>query len=437
MNSLNSLKALFNQIATAHLQIQDFSWGPELVISSMQDAKFPLFHVIPQSASVQLNTVTHVLSLLVVDQVRGDDLQMHDDVSSDSQQILVDIKRLLEFTDIEWLSLTNNPNLTPIESAYSDKVTGWTMTLNIQVDLSLGVCDIPALPPWTCFDPTNPCSGGDGPQGPQGPAGSGGGGTGSGAQGPQGPIGFQGFTGFQGPLGFQGEIGSTGFGFQGPQGSVGVQGPVGGGGTGSGTQGLQGPQGFIGFQGDAGFQGFIGFQGDIGFQGNTGSDGFGFQGPQGSIGFQGPAGGGGTGSGSQGPQGLQGPQGFQGITGGGSPLGSFGITVDGNGGVISTGVKGYLTIPYNATITGWDIFGDQSGSCVIDIWKDSYGNFPPTVADTITGTEKPTLSSQQKNQDNNLTTWTTGLSAGDVLAFNVSSATTVTRVNLHVKVTKL
>jgi len=117
--------------------------------------------------------------------------------------------------------------------------------------------------------------------------------------------------------------------------------------------------------------------------------------------------------------------------------GSFGITINGNGSVISTGVMGYVTIPYNCTITGWDIFADQSGSCVIDLWKDTYANFAPTIADSITGTEKPTLSTQQKNQNNSLTSWSTTITAGDIIAFNVNSATTVKRVNVIIKVTKI
>ena len=116
--------------------------------------------------------------------------------------------------------------------------------------------------------------------------------------------------------------------------------------------------------------------------------------------------------------------------------GSFGITIDGGGSAITTGVKGYITIPYNCTITGWDIFSDVSGSIVVDVWKDTYANFPPTVADTIAGSEKPTLSSQVKNQDNSLSTWTTSVSSGDIIAFNVDSASTLTRVNLTIKVLK-
>ena len=76
---------------------------------------------------------------------------------------------------------------------------------------------------------------------------------------------------------------------------------------------------------------------------------------------------------------------------------------------------------------------DQSGSIVIDVWKDSFGNFPPTVADTIAGTEKPTLSSQQAAQDLSLSTWSQDIDAGDVLAFNVDSASTVAQVPLTLR----
>jgi hypothetical protein len=119
----------------------------------------------------------------------------------------------------------------------------------------------------------------------------------------------------------------------------------------------------------------------------------------------------------------------------GSTSGSFGITIDGAGSTITTGEKGYAIIPYNGTITGWTMIADQSGNCVIDVWKTSSGNIP-LFSDTITGTEKPTLSSQQINSDLTLTSWTTGVNAGDVIAFNVDSVSTITRVNLSIYITK-
>lgn len=117
-----------------------------------------------------------------------------------------------------------------------------------------------------------------------------------------------------------------------------------------------------------------------------------------------------------------------------STPGSFGITVDGGGQAITTGVKGFVSIPYDCTIIGWDLFADQSGSIVFDVWKRAYASFPPTVSQTITASAKPTLSSVQKNSDSTLTGWTTSVSAGDVIGFNVDSATTVTRANLILRV---
>lgn len=114
---------------------------------------------------------------------------------------------------------------------------------------------------------------------------------------------------------------------------------------------------------------------------------------------------------------------------------SFGITIDGGGSAITTGVKGYVTVPYTGTITQWTLLADQSGSIVIDVWKDTYANYPPTVADTIAGSEKPTLTAATNNRDTNLTTWTTAVTAGDVIGFKVDSAATVTRVTLVIEMT--
>lgn len=112
---------------------------------------------------------------------------------------------------------------------------------------------------------------------------------------------------------------------------------------------------------------------------------------------------------------------------------SINFIIDGGGSAITTGVKGFIELPFAMTIEGWTVLGDQSGSIVVDVWKDTYGNFPPTAADTIAGTEKPTLSTAVKNQDLALSSWTTAVAAGDIFGFNVDSITTVTRVTVAVR----
>jgi hypothetical protein len=114
------------------------------------------------------------------------------------------------------------------------------------------------------------------------------------------------------------------------------------------------------------------------------------------------------------------------------------VIIDGGGSTITTGVKFDLEVPYNATVTAWDIFGDTTGSIVVDIWQDTYANFPPTVADTITTSEKPTISASNKGQDTSLNS-TNGWSVtqGRILRFNVDSVTTLTRVTIALKVTRV
>lgn len=112
---------------------------------------------------------------------------------------------------------------------------------------------------------------------------------------------------------------------------------------------------------------------------------------------------------------------------------TFGITIDGGGSAITTGVKGDITIPFTCYVDSWYLTADQAGSIVIDVWKDTLANFPPTVADTIAGTEKPTLSGAAFNSDTSLTTWTSSIASNDVIRFNVDSAATVTRATLVIK----
>jgi len=103
---------------------------------------------------------------------------------------------------------------------------------------------------------------------------------------------------------------------------------------------------------------------------------------------------------------------------------------DGNGAVVVANSKLYIRCDYAATITKATVLADLTGSCVIDIWKDTYANYPPTVADTITAAAKPTLSSAIKAEDATLTGWTTAVTAGDTFVFNVDSATTVTKLTV-------
>lgn len=115
-----------------------------------------------------------------------------------------------------------------------------------------------------------------------------------------------------------------------------------------------------------------------------------------------------------------------------------GVVIGDGTNVISTGVSGFVSCPVAGTITKVRLLSSDaaatSGSIVIDIWKDTYANYPPVVGDTITASAKPTITTAIKSEDATLTGWTTVVAAGDVFGFNVDSVTSLKRVTVELTV---
>lgn len=110
---------------------------------------------------------------------------------------------------------------------------------------------------------------------------------------------------------------------------------------------------------------------------------------------------------------------------------SINFVIDGGGSAITNGQKGHLEIPFAVVLDRWTILLDQSGSISLEVWKDSYANFPPTNADTI-NTDPYTVTSATKNTGSTLGTSST-INAGDILAYNVISAATATRATIALR----
>jgi hypothetical protein len=103
---------------------------------------------------------------------------------------------------------------------------------------------------------------------------------------------------------------------------------------------------------------------------------------------------------------------------------TIGVTVDGSGGVITAGIKGYVRVPYACTITSWSIITNVTGGTLsFDIWRAN--NAIPTVGTPLVGGgTKPNIGGQITSSAP--VGWTsTTLVANDVLAFNVEAGATV------------
>jgi hypothetical protein len=121
---------------------------------------------------------------------------------------------------------------------------------------------------------------------------------------------------------------------------------------------------------------------------------------------------------------------------------TLGTTVDGSGGTVTVGLKGYIKVPYACTITGWTVISTTATpaqAIQFDIWRRN-GALPTVVGDSLIGGGgvKPRLTAgQQLGNSVNLNNWSTSLAAGDYLSFRVDSATIVSWAILQINVTRV
>jgi hypothetical protein len=93
-----------------------------------------------------------------------------------------------------------------------------------------------------------------------------------------------------------------------------------------------------------------------------------------------------------------------------------------------------IQVPFACEVLGWTVLGNATGSIVIDVWRDTVANFPPTVGDSIAGTGKPTITSAT-NATGNVSLWgSTALVKDDILRFYVDSVSTFTQVTVSLTV---
>jgi len=115
-------------------------------------------------------------------------------------------------------------------------------------------------------------------------------------------------------------------------------------------------------------------------------------------------------------------------------LGQLGIAINGARSVITTGTKQFLRVPYNCTITSWEIVIDPPGEITMGIFKSTYDTFPtsssitgygpPRCGQTVENVFYPETRGRGESPGGN--GWNTTLTAGEYLEFRVTSVTTAT-----------
>jgi hypothetical protein len=111
--------------------------------------------------------------------------------------------------------------------------------------------------------------------------------------------------------------------------------------------------------------------------------------------------------------------------------GSIILTIDGGGGVITTGQKNYSKLNYAGSIVSWNVMCTPTGSLTFDVWLTSSQTVYPTVSNTIVDANKPSISSAFITSSTNITNWTASFSSNSIVGFNVDSASLATWARLE------
>jgi len=112
---------------------------------------------------------------------------------------------------------------------------------------------------------------------------------------------------------------------------------------------------------------------------------------------------------------------------------SIGITIDGGGSAITSGVKGFVEVPFACTVISATILGDQSGSIAVETWRTNSASIPPTRAGAMFTNY---LTTAQASTDTTFSGNTSlALANQDRIGFNVTTnALSLTRITLQLRV---
>lgn len=95
-----------------------------------------------------------------------------------------------------------------------------------------------------------------------------------------------------------------------------------------------------------------------------------------------------------------------------------------------------ITLPRNCTLAEVTILTKGgAGGCTIDIWKSTFGSYPPVLGGTICGGSPPAIAAGVKYDNSTLAGWTTTFLAGDILLFHLSGVTVFTQIEITLKFT--
>jgi hypothetical protein len=111
----------------------------------------------------------------------------------------------------------------------------------------------------------------------------------------------------------------------------------------------------------------------------------------------------------------------------------FAFTIGNGVDPVEAGDYAEVFVPYQAFLQGWMVLVEPEGSATFDVWRAEAANYPPTIADSIVGTQYPAITAATYAADDVLYEWDGQFLAGDVIRVVVTAATDVTQIRFVVR----
>jgi hypothetical protein len=142
--TLNRLIEEFSVMSSDHEMLESFFYGDFNKIISSNKIKHTALLMNTSDGVLDENFISFRLELACMDKVFNDQSNLND-VESDTIQILQDIFSVISYSN-RWQSFSKVQSSATVRKFISkgeDMVTGWSMTLNLQVKRKNGICSVP------------------------------------------------------------------------------------------------------------------------------------------------------------------------------------------------------------------------------------------------------------------------------------------------------
>jgi len=142
MKTYNQVISFFNSIANAHYFIKSFGNGWDTEADLLKNNTYPYLHVTPLANTIDENTTSFRVGIVVCDLVKEDESNLNE-VLSDTNQTIKDIVKILRNENNEY-GILESPSCTPFRDKYADLVAGWQCEMTVEVNFDNNYCDIPS-----------------------------------------------------------------------------------------------------------------------------------------------------------------------------------------------------------------------------------------------------------------------------------------------------